>query len=583
MLPLERFHAKHSLVTVIAANADIPISPIWLDEYLTKMEDCDVYRRDHFLDGLILTNLKPGQRLTPGFRGHLRVLGNKWLDVRHEEDLSQRLAPGPYLYYNGTLKPLYRLYDDRQRTFLTALRPKFARSDCTAFSQLKAGGTSYDCLAVAVPARSAENVTGAKRRLRIAVKDLYRVKGLKTSLNNLSYYEISTEATWSAAVVESLVRDGAYILGLTKLSSMIAREEPMDAVDFHTAFNPRADGYQSPAGSSSGSAAAVASYDWLDCALGTDTSGSGRRPAMVNGVWQFRPSHDLIDLEGMVATYSRFDTPCVFSRDFYHLGMVLRSWIPKEPPVQATDQPYEIIYPLDYLPIGNSTQMKLIDDFIEDMRIHLGAVVTKLSIREAWKECHPAEYPGNLDEYLRDVITQTYYYSFYHSTDTFRKNYAESHQGEPPYVIPYVRRRWNKGAEVTPAQNREATKKLDIYKRWLLNILFLQRKAEALVILPVAKAVPNYRDTISTSPEEQSALDELFLQPILGAPDIVVPIGDIPYTSKITQDVKYLPVVANIVGAPKKDFQLLQATEKVLRLSRRPTSVLTGSRIFHGD
>lgn len=64
----------------------------------------------------------------------------------------------------------------------------------------------------------------------------------------------------------------------------------MDAVDYPTAFNPRGDGYQSPAGSSSGSAAAVAAYDWLDCALGTDTSGSGRRPAIANGVWQFRPS-----------------------------------------------------------------------------------------------------------------------------------------------------------------------------------------------------------------------------------------------------------------------------------------------------
>lgn len=136
--------------------------------------------------------------------------------------------------------------------------------------------------------RSPENVNGAQPRLRVAVKGLYAVKGLKSSLGNLSYHDISQKATASAAVVISLVRDGAHIWGLTKLSSVIAREEPMDAVDFHTAFNPRGDGYQSPAGSSSGSAAAVASYDWLDCALGTDTSGSGRRPAMANSVWKFR-------------------------------------------------------------------------------------------------------------------------------------------------------------------------------------------------------------------------------------------------------------------------------------------------------
>lgn len=96
---------------------------------------------------------------------------------------------------------------------------------------------------------------------------------------------------------------------------MIAREEPMDAVDFHTAFNPRGDSYQSPAGSSSGSAVAVAAYDWVDCGVGSDTSGSGRRPAMVNGIWKFRPSHDLVDLRGIVITYAPFDTPCIFTRE----------------------------------------------------------------------------------------------------------------------------------------------------------------------------------------------------------------------------------------------------------------------------
>lgn len=67
---------------------------------------------------------------------------------------------------------------------------------------------------------------------------------------------------------------------------------------------------------------------------------------------------------------------------------------------------------------------------------------------------------------------------------------------------------------------------------------------------------------------------------LLGFPDIVVPIGDVPYDSKITHKVEYLPVVANVVGAPGTDFQLLQAVEKVLKLAKRPTSVATGSRMF---
>ena len=90
------------------------------------------------------------------------------------------------------------------------------------------------------------------------------LQGLKNSLCNTGYYEYSDIAKCTAEVVQLLVDDGAYVIGLTKLSTMIAREEPRDAVDFPIAFNPRGDGYQSPAGSSSGSAVAIAAYEWMD-------------------------------------------------------------------------------------------------------------------------------------------------------------------------------------------------------------------------------------------------------------------------------------------------------------------------------
>ena len=51
---------------------------------------------------------------------------------------------------------------------------------------------------------------------------------------------------------------------------MISREEPKEATDKQAPFNPGGDGFQLPAGSSSGSAAAIASYGWLDIAIGTD-------------------------------------------------------------------------------------------------------------------------------------------------------------------------------------------------------------------------------------------------------------------------------------------------------------------------
>lgn len=62
-------------------------------------------------------------------------------------------------------------------------------------------------------------------------------------------------------------------------------EEPLECIDWPTPWNPRADGYQSPAGSSSDSGVAIAAYDWLDIAIGSDS--------------QLQLSHYIIGREGI--------------------------------------------------------------------------------------------------------------------------------------------------------------------------------------------------------------------------------------------------------------------------------------------
>ncbi|KAJ6189727.1 amidase signature domain-containing protein [Penicillium mononematosum] len=132
------------------------------------------------------------------------------------------------------------------------------------------------CLSVAIPPRPAS--ARPLSRLRLRVKDCYLLEGLKTSL--CYNYDFSNPAPFTAETVQLLIKLRAVVLGLTKLSSMFGRKEPTEAVEFHIAFNPRGDGYQSPASGSNGSATCAAAYAWIDCAIGTDTSGSGRHPAM---------------------------------------------------------------------------------------------------------------------------------------------------------------------------------------------------------------------------------------------------------------------------------------------------------------
>lgn len=124
---------------------------------------------------------------------------------------------------------------------------------------------------------------------------------------------MSTPSERTANIVLKTIAAGAQVVGLTKLSSMIGKEEPTEATDYHAPFNPRGDGYQSPAGSSSGSAAALAPSSWLDFAIGTDTTGSARRPALVNGVFQMRPTYNRAFLDGIIPVYKPWDAPALFA------------------------------------------------------------------------------------------------------------------------------------------------------------------------------------------------------------------------------------------------------------------------------
>ncbi|KAK3391373.1 amidase signature domain-containing protein [Sordaria brevicollis] len=612
----------YSLVTVLAASENEPITITWLREYLRVLQtSCDVYSSEVFLDGIVITDSTKEHVLSEECVNSVKRAGTKWAELIQEPHLVDRLTPGPYLYLDGVLRRVYRLYDDTQGCFLTGLRPKLLASDQQPYIQLSASESTYGSLSIAVPSRAPKLEPKAHPHLRVVVKDLFQLKGLKTSLNDKSYYDVSLPSTSTAPIIESLRKDGAHILGMTKLSSMIAREEPLDAVDFPTCFNPRGDGYQSPAGSSSGSAAAVAAYEWVDVGIGSDTSGSGRRPAMANGVWQFRPSHGLVNCEGMVKTWPGYDTPCVFARDFGNLERVLRCWIPRATATapgagmgetNTNQKRYKIIVPTDYFAsTTNLQQLRFLDAFIEDLRLCLPATVSHFSIRDGWTQTHPPNTDPNLDSYLQDVITRTYYYSFYHSTTEFRQAYTAKHDGKRPYVIPFVQRRWAMGEAVTEEEHEEAKGRLEVYKNWLHETFFgntnlrqvqgldqeqkegpdgqqnqdresQEVEPETLVILPIANLTPTYRDQPTASPETQSAVDGLFLPPILGAPDVVVPVGEAEYESRITGRKEYLPVVVDVMGRPGRDWQLLDAIGKVMKGSGRVMKVEVGRRMFPG-
>ena len=468
------------------------------------------------------------------------------------------------------------------RYYILALLLNLDRTESIVYTPLRISGAQHQTLSIAVPSRAVRHSSGTLNGMRIAVKDMFDINGLTTTLCNRAFYDINSPSTSTAACVKRLIDSGAHLLGTTKISSMIAREEPTEAIDYQAPFNPRADGYQSPAGSSSGSAAAIAAYEWLDFTIGEDTSGSGRRPAAANGCFEYRPTHDLVNLDGMWPTFLQFDTPVILSRDLVKIASIAPIWCSIESSISpaAPMKSLSILYPEDYLPKDNKEHLQHLDSFVDSLNASAISTVKKFSISQKWQDSCPKSCKGqDLKEYLSDVIVQTFYHDFYHSQILFRDKYFEKYQKEP-YVNSFVKWRWNLGRNVTQEQHQEGLHRLEVYKSWFLKEVMGGLENNAILVMPISEGAPNYRDHPPYKPVIQNGFDPLFLSPILGCPDLVIPIAQIPYKSRISGQIEHLPICVNVLGIPGRDSDLLNTVQAVLQASGRPCAVQTGSKMF---
>jgi allophanate hydrolase len=141
----------------------------------------------------------------------------------------------------------------------------------------------------------------------LAVKDNIDVAGLPTTAGCPDYGYL---ATASAPAVARLVAAGAIVLGKTNLdqfaTGLVGVRSPYGAV--RDARRPdRISG-----GSSSGSAVAVA-LGITDLALGTDTAGSGRVPAALQGIVGIKPTRGLVPSLGVVPACRSLDCVTIFA------------------------------------------------------------------------------------------------------------------------------------------------------------------------------------------------------------------------------------------------------------------------------
>ncbi|KAK3933866.1 amidase signature domain-containing protein, partial [Diplogelasinospora grovesii] len=400
----------------------------------SRLRDDDVFTKDFKTNVVILQRKKNASSGRPQIDLVQYVSQNRSVPCKGEQWLltfqiiieNHELPPGPYfLTPDNFLAEAWRLYPDTQDAFATTFVPP-SEPGISGFRPLVGVDGDGIWRPVAVPSRLYTAKADKNRQplagLRVSVKDNFKVAGVKTTQNNRAFVELYPPDQESAHFIKVLQSLGVVVVGKTKMCAFASSEEATDQwIDFHGPFNPRADGYQSPSGSTTGGAVGLAAYDWLDFSVGTDTTGSIRWPAAWNGLFGMRiswgvetlkgvwPSCGFVSLKSTIGAHRVMDTLGLLSRDINLLRDLMTASVPtlkvcpavsKCAPNAVARRPKKVLYPTDFFPHDNPHQQALIDKWMKTLEL-MGFERTNFSIAERWNQCPPPEANGkSIREYL---------------------------------------------------------------------------------------------------------------------------------------------------------------------------------------
>jgi len=452
---------------------------------------------------------------------------------------------GPYFLHRstGSLHRVYRLYDDFSGSFNEALLHK---PDNT-FQVLSAKVPGSATLTIGVPSRLYYEPSRSQplAGMRIAVKDIFELAGVRRSNGNRAWYHFYPPSNFTGTAISRLIKAGAVVVGTQRASQFATGEvATVDWVDYHSPFNPRGDGYQDPSSSSSGAAASIASYEWLDAAVGTDTGGSIRSPAGVNGVFGNRASHGLVSLDHAMPLSEPLDTAGFLVRD-------PSKW-DKLQAVLYGDNYNSVVgtasYPSQIMTIefpNSSTEAgRLANDFASALAGFLGAQINSLDVEERWAAKNNSSSLAVMLNTTYPVLTgqgQTE-----KVVTPFYKEYAALYDGRTPFVNPAPLARW---AWAAPYSWDDAIYNKTLFRDWF-NSEILPECSSGIILYPSQTGGSTPRNRYGIAPPMPFlGYRTSRISVFSGCPDFSFPVGEVSIFSNLTNHIEKFPVAVGVIAA----------------------------------
>ncbi|KAK4197147.1 amidase signature domain-containing protein [Triangularia verruculosa] len=544
----------------------------WVRKVADDYQTDDVFQAAFLATVLFTTSSTKANKikLSNEARDYLRKLGNTRVVFLH----APLLLPGPYLMVRNQLRDVWRLYDDTHGTCMVTLKPQATPQDSFATFQWMGSSSQFPSFAIRSRIKTTFQPVSPIAGLRIIVKDNIHLKGTRTSQGNKAFYNTYPAQEASAPCIQRLVDKGVTVAGKSKMNSFGNWEEPLEYIDFQAPWNARGDGYQSTGGSSSGSAAALAAYEFLDLAIGTDTWGSVTRPALWCGLFGLRPSFGAVPSSGIEPFCGVYDTAGLLGRDLKKCRQFAAEWLDDRVLVKEPKPFGSIVWATDFWDIVEVNQQQMARNFIRIIKDTLTIECHDVSFSKAWAQAPPAEANGlSLVSYI-DEATAAQCYDALHNCQDFRTRYKEMFKHEP-YISPPNQRMWDFARTITKEKRDEGFDRLSVYRKWFRETIFSAHNSNPLVVMPLESMRPRYRDEAPDFKRPpQPGVNPLGIAAVLECPVLSVPVSEIAYHSRITDQEEQLPFVVAVMS--KQGKFLLQ----VLKHGGMPTTVQTGRSMF---
>ncbi|WWD02874.1 hypothetical protein V865_000916 [Kwoniella europaea PYCC6329] len=480
-----------------------------------------------------------------------------------------KIIAGPYLVKQQIdtfdFYPVYRLYPDTSHAFVNGIYPLDDQGTYKTLNKTDDKGRTL----VPVPSRLyGWGSVGKLKGYRLSVNDVFDIKGIPTGAGSKVYLEMRGDVQETASWVRRLLEEGAVIVGKVKTNQFAVTGNSIEqSPDILYPYSPRGDGYQSVSGTSSGSASSMASYHWLDMSVGSDTGGSIRHPASIVGLYGNKPTMGVLPLDGVLPLSEWSDTVGVLARDPVMMKWVLETWYSNSKLIK----PHKTLPKIVQIPIDDfeviPSNRKLIHNFISSLQNVLGMKVEWIGIKKT------SERVGGLmsiAEFAKVGEELQYHQKW---SRTFIDTYKSQNQGRFPPVAYHIQENWKSTEHYSFGDLETMREKWDKSARKFRNLI---GSDDDSITRTIESKMNSHREPLST---RKNPISPTHPASIAGCPRYVVPFGQVPFKSLVSDQEEMQPLGMSIIGYPGSDFVLLEIIDKLNKAGVLKT-VKTGRTAF---